>query len=70
MTQTNDQNFSPALVDELFTQFLNAPNKCETTSEIPTQPQIDKCLQEMTPLPLFPIPSIEPILLTPNNTEV
>jgi hypothetical protein len=63
MTQTNDQNFSPALVDELFTQFLNVPNKCETTSEIPTQPQIDKCLQGMTPLPLFPIPTLTSHLL-------
>jgi hypothetical protein len=59
MTQTEDQNFPLALLEKLFTQFLSAPNKDETTSEIPTQREMGQSLQALTPYPLFPISSSE-----------
>jgi hypothetical protein len=36
MKPSNDQRLSPETLDEIVAQFLSVPNRCETTSEIPT----------------------------------
>jgi hypothetical protein len=64
MTNTNDLEFSPVLLHELYEQFLNQGEpRFETTSEIPTQRVDRQPVLELTPYPLFPIPSLESVLL-------
>jgi len=68
MKPENDGLLSPVILGEIFTQFLSAPDKCKTTSDIPTQREIGTDLQGLKPYPPFlPDLSSEYVFLNPNQ---
>jgi hypothetical protein len=52
MTPTNDPRLSPEKLDEIVAQFLSGPNRCETTSEIPTLSSSPAALSDAYDVPL------------------
>jgi hypothetical protein len=68
MKPENDGLLSRAILEKMFTQFLSAPDKCETTSDISTQREISTDLQDLKPYPAFlPDLSSKYVLLNPNQ---